>query len=121
MTSPVGRWHGLIIDCPDPDRLATFYQRLLAMIRVQNEPDWVVIGDAPDRPGVAFQRVNDFLPPQWPDPGHPQQMHFDVRVDDLDTAEQQVLGMGAQRLTGGGDRFRVFTDPAGHPFCLVSF
>jgi hypothetical protein len=27
--------------------------------------------------------------------------------------------LGASRLNAGGERFRVFTDPAGHPFCLI--
>jgi catechol 2,3-dioxygenase-like lactoylglutathione lyase family enzyme len=115
----IGRWHGLIIDCPEPSTLASFYAELLGMIRVQDEPDWVVIGDAPDRPGVAFQRVVDYCPPRWPDPQHPAHMHFDVRVDDLERAEQEVLALGAERLPGGGERFRVFADPVGHPFCLV--
>ncbi|MEU4691578.1 VOC family protein [Actinoplanes sp. NPDC023714] len=115
----IGRWHGLVIDCPDPSALADFYQRLLGMQRVQDEGDWVVIGDAPDRPGVAFQRVADHRAPSWPDPGTPQQMHFDVRVDSLDDAEQQVIALGATRLAGGNDRFRVFADPVGHPFCLI--
>lgn len=114
----VGRWHGLVIDCPDPGQLASFYERLLGMIRVQDEPDWVVIGDAPDRPGVAFQRSPGHAPPAWPDPQGAQQMHLDVRVENLDTAEAEVLESGARRL-GGGERFRVFADPAGHPFCLV--
>ncbi|HEX6074198.1 MAG TPA: hypothetical protein VFZ32_02915 [Micromonosporaceae bacterium] len=26
--------------------------------------------------------------------------------------------LGASRLDGDGKRFRVFVDPAGHPFCL---
>lgn len=114
----IGRWHGLVVDCPDPDRLALFYQELLGMIRVQEEADWVVIGDAPDRPGLAFARAADFQPPSWPDPAVPQQMHVDVRVADLDVGEQQVLERGARRLPGGGASFRVFADPAGHPFCL---
>ncbi|HEX9525873.1 MAG TPA: VOC family protein [Streptosporangiaceae bacterium] len=116
----IGRWHGLVIDCPDPSSLAEFYQELLGMQRVQDEHDWVVIGDAPDRPGVAFQRAPDLHPPQWPDPEHPQQLHFDVRVSDLDQGETAVLALGARRLSGGGAQFRVFSDPAGHPFCLVS-
>jgi catechol 2,3-dioxygenase-like lactoylglutathione lyase family enzyme len=115
----IGRWHGLIIDCPDPHALAAFYQELLGMQLVQDDGDFVVIGDAADRPGVAFQRVAHARPPRWPDPQYPQQMHFDVRVDDLDRAEQGVLALGASRLPGGGERFRVFADPAGHPFCLV--
>lgn len=115
----IGRWHGLIIDCPDPDALAGFYQELLGMQRVYAEGDWVVIGDAPDRPGVAFQRIADFAPPRWPDPAHPQQMHLDVRVEDIEQAEPQVLALGATRLPGGGETFRVYADPVGHPFCLV--
>ena len=50
----IGRLHGIVIDCEDPDALATFYESLLSMRRVQDEGDWVVIGDAPDRPGIAF-------------------------------------------------------------------
>jgi catechol 2,3-dioxygenase-like lactoylglutathione lyase family enzyme len=117
----IGRWLGLIIDCPDPSALADFYQELLGMIRVQDDGDWVVIGDAPDRPGVAFQRAADLRAPRWPDPDHPQQMHVDVRVDDLDEAESKVLALGATRLDGGGKQFRVYADPVGHPFCLVSW
>lgn len=117
----VGRWLGTIIDCPDPSALALFYEQLLGLQRIQDEPHWVVIGDAEDRPGVAFQRVSDARAPTWPDPAVPQQMHFDIKVADLDQAEREVLGLGARRLPGGGDHFRVFSDPAGHPFCLVQF
>jgi catechol 2,3-dioxygenase-like lactoylglutathione lyase family enzyme len=116
----IGRWHGLVIDCPDPRGLASFYQDLLGMQRVQDDDGWVVIGDAPDRPGLAFQLAPDLQPPRWPDPGHPQQMHLDVAVNDIDQAEEQALALGAQRLPGAGKNFRVYSDPAGHPFCLVT-
>jgi hypothetical protein len=56
---------------------------------------------------------------RWPDPQSPQQMHIDVRVEDIDAAEARPLELGARRLEGGGDQFRVYADPAGHPFCLV--
>lgn len=121
MADMIGRWHGLVIDCPDPAALAGFYQELLGMQRVQDSADWVVIGDAEDRPGVAFQRAPELRPPRWPDPGHSQQMHFDVRVPDMAEAEQKVLALGARRLAEGGSGFRVYADPAGHPFCLVVF
>jgi catechol 2,3-dioxygenase-like lactoylglutathione lyase family enzyme len=117
----IGRWHGLVIDAPDPSSLASFYERLMGMQRVQDDGDWVVIGDAPDRPGIAFQRVADHRPPRWPDPEFPQQMHVDVRVDSLDDGEREVVALGASRLPGGGERFQVYADPAGHPFCLVSW
>jgi catechol 2,3-dioxygenase-like lactoylglutathione lyase family enzyme len=116
----IGRWHGLIIDCPDPQGLASFYEALLGMIRVQDGPSWVVIGDAPDRPGIAFQAAPGHTPPCWPSAESAQQMHIDVRVEDLDTGEADVLALGAQRVGGGGESFRVYRDPAGHPFCLVA-
>ena len=46
-------------------------------------------------------------------------MHVDVLVDDLDAGEAAVLRLGATSLDAGTETFRVFTDPAGHPFCLV--
>ena len=48
----------------------------------------------------------------WPDPAHPQQVHLDVEVEDLEAAEREVLAHGASLL-------RVYADPAGHPFCLL--
>ena len=115
----IGRLHGIVIDCPDPDALASFYETLLSMRRVQDEEDWVVIGDSPDRPGVAFAKIPHYLPPTWPEGPRPQYAHFDVRVENLELAETSVLEAGATRLEGGGADFRVFADPIGRPFCLV--
>jgi catechol 2,3-dioxygenase-like lactoylglutathione lyase family enzyme len=116
----IGTWHGLIIDCPDPQALSAFYREILGMVEVQDDGDWVVIGDAPDRPGIAFQQADVYTASTWPDPAVPQQMHLDIKVDDLDEGERRVNALGARRLEGGSDTFRVFADPAGHPFCLVT-
>ena len=115
----IGRWHGLVIDCPDPQALAGFYEKLLGMVRVQDEPGWVVIGDAPDHPGVGFAQTESWQPPKWPEES--SHMHFDVRVDDRVAAGEKVLALGARRLGGGDGTFDVYADPAGHPFCLVTW
>jgi hypothetical protein len=115
----IGKWQALVIDCEEPGKLASFYQELLGMIRVQEDADWISIGDAADRPAVAFQRVDKLVPPQWPGAEHPQQMHVDVKVGDLDAGEAEVLRLGATRLPGATESFRVYADPSGHPFCLV--
>ena len=83
------------------------------------EPDWTTLEGRGTR--LAVQLAPDHVPPQWPDPAHPQQLHLDVHVDDPDEAERQVLALGARRLPDpvGAEDFRVFADPAGHPFCLV--
>jgi catechol 2,3-dioxygenase-like lactoylglutathione lyase family enzyme len=115
----IGNLHGIVIDCPDPDSLATFYQELLGMQRVQDDEDWIVIGDTPDRPGIAFARVPNYRPPTWPTGERPQYRHFDVRVADLDAAEQAALRLGATPLSREGLTSRIMADPVGHPFCLV--
>jgi predicted enzyme related to lactoylglutathione lyase len=49
-------------------------------------------------------------------------MHIDVLVHDLDEAEADVLDLGATLLEGSDKPigYRVFADPAGHRFCLVT-
>jgi hypothetical protein len=113
----IARFPVVVLDCPDPRLLAQFYGALLDW-RVQENDDWWSVhaeyGDS-----LAFQRVEDFRPPRWPGQDAPQQMHIDVVVDDLDEAEAAVLELGATKHEHQpGETFRVFLDPAGHPFCL---
>jgi len=74
---------------------------------------------APEKLSVIFQNVGTYTAPRWPDPSHPQQLHLDVQVTDVDDAERQALALGATRLAIGDGTFRVYADPVGHPFCLV--
>ena len=116
----IGRLEKTVVDCPDPRALAAFYAEVLGMRINEDSADWVVIGRESGLRELAFQRVEHWLPPHWPDPEHPQQEHLDIRVDDVDAAERAVVALGATRVHGvHEDGFRVFTDPAGHPFCLV--
>ena len=76
--------------------------------------------DSPAGATIAFQGVEDHRPPDWPGSEHPQQLHLDFDVPDLDAGEQAVLAIGATKAEHQpGTSFRVFLDPAGHPFCLV--
>jgi len=111
----IGRLHHVILDGPDPARLAEFYAELLGWPITYTSPDFVVVARDDTTSGLGFQLAPDHRPPQWPDPVHPQQIHFDVMVDDLDQAATAVLALGARRLDGE----HVYADPAGHPFCLI--
>jgi catechol 2,3-dioxygenase-like lactoylglutathione lyase family enzyme len=111
----IGRLHHVVLDCPQPATLAQFYSELLGQPITYSSADFVVVAANDASSGLAFQLAPDHRPPRWPDPAHPQQMHFDVMVDDVDTAGRQVLALGATRLSATG----VFADPAGHPFCLI--
>lgn len=117
----IGTLDVIVLDCPDPDRLADFYAAVLGMQKFSDDPDWAEVvgsGDA-SRPILAFQRVDNFAAPQWPGQVVPQQLHLDVKVDDLDEAERAVLELGATTTGSGTQTFRVYLDPAGHPFCLI--
>jgi catechol 2,3-dioxygenase-like lactoylglutathione lyase family enzyme len=112
----IGQLSTIVLDCPEPLALARFYSELLGWPITNQDDDWVDVGDG--QPRLAFQLAPDHRPPRWPDPAHPQQFHLDVRVEDVEVAEREVLAIGATRLPGGGEEFRVYADPAGHPFCL---
>lgn len=122
----IGQLRTVVIDCPDPRALAAFYSELLGVPLTEEDCDgneWVVLGGPIGRqPRIGFQKAPDLVPPAWPDPERPQQLHLDVTVTDIEAAEKAVLALGARRLPGGeesdGAGFRVYADPVGHPFCL---
>ena len=112
------------LDCPDPVRLARFYARLLGgqVVLDPDDPEWVEVVGFEGTP-LAFQRVDGYRPPEWPGQRLPQQMHLDFDVDDLDAEEERVLELGATVLERTDQlrpdtHWRVYADPAGHPFCL---
>ena len=113
----VARFPSIVIDCPDPGALAAFYGAILDW-KVDVSSDWAEVR-ADYGQCISFQQVDDYTPPAWPGQKVPQQMHLDVMVDDLDAAEAAVLDLGATRHDyQPGKTFRVYLDPAGHPFCL---
>ncbi|MFE2277331.1 VOC family protein [Streptomyces sp. NPDC059454] len=123
--APVARFRSVVLDCPDPRELAVFYAAVGGGTPVEEDPDWVVL-QIPAGPRLAFQRAPGHTPPKWPSADHDsQQFHLDFDAggtwEEVDAAEEKVLALGARVL----DRedyerkdFRVYADPAGHPFCL---
>ncbi|MFC5946971.1 VOC family protein [Pseudonocardia lutea] len=110
-------------DTRDPLGLARFYSALTGWpIRAGDEApgsDWVQL-DAGGGPTIACQLAPGHTPPDWPGDAHPQQAHLDFDVPDLDEGETRVLAIGARKHeVQPGTDFRVYLDPAGHPFCLV--
>jgi catechol 2,3-dioxygenase-like lactoylglutathione lyase family enzyme len=117
----IGSLDVVVLDCPDTRALARFYAELLGGEIVQSDEDWaeIVLPNADHRPIVAFQHVEEYHAPEWPGQRTPQQIHLDVKVDDFAVAEPAVLAIGATRTGVEEVGFRVYLDPAGHPFCLI--
>ncbi len=106
------------LECPDPAALATFWAALLGGEVAIETPDFCAV--KVDSIYLGTTRVDGYLPPTWPSPDRSQQVHLDLAVDDLDTAEAQALELGAakEQHQPSPERSRVLRDPAGHPFCL---
>src|SRR3954451_4617335 len=72
------------LDAPDAIALARFYADLLGMEVGYEGPEGALISGSGK--SLMFQQISDYNAPQWPDPGHPQQAHLDIIVEDLDAA-----------------------------------
>jgi catechol 2,3-dioxygenase-like lactoylglutathione lyase family enzyme len=115
---PAMELYAVTIDAPDASALGHFYADLLELEVGYDGPEGALV--AGGSTSVMIQKIDGYQAPQWPDPARPQQAHLDIEVDDLDAGEERALALGATRLDGGGSTFRVFADPAGHPFCLTT-
>ena len=119
--------HTYVLDCPDARALAEFYADLLGWeVDVSGaEFDWVNVlppEGVSKSFRLAFQQVENYTAPVWPDGPIPQQAHLDFRVASLSEATPIALAAGATLhpvQPGEDEGWTVFLDPAGHPFCLT--
>jgi hypothetical protein len=138
----IGWIREIVLDTPQPWRLAGFWAHLLGGTPVEWYPGWVTLEPPPHGQRLSFQGVSaqteEALPAATPPPHPPlaptppphPTVHFDVLVEDLAAAHERVLAsggtfLGAHVSPRPGPRgepvpWRVYTDPAGHPFCLVT-
>lgn len=110
----------LVLDAADIAAESAFWAMLLGGT-VAARADWhsVIVGGAV---AVGVQLAPGHQAPAWPD-SPAQQVHLDLYVEDITAAHTQVIAAGARLLRAGDDAspdggFRVYADPAGHPFCL---
>jgi hypothetical protein len=111
-----------VLDAPDAQELARFYQRLLGWQIFSDTPQWVDLAPSKDAGyNFAFATEKDYARPVWPTvQGEPQMsMHLDIEVDDLEEAVAYAVDVGAELAPyQPQEHVRVMLDPAGHPFCL---
>lgn len=102
---PTVQLRGVPLDCADPQALSAFYGALIGMSE-QFCSDELDALTGCSGVSLGFQRVFGYLPPQWPGQDVPQQLHLDLRTDDLDATEAQALQLGPTRPSelSRGDR-----------------
>ena len=106
-----GRLQAVVVNAADPPALARFWGQLLGQPVAQSGADWAQLDGS-----LAFQ--SDPAPK-----AEPNRLHLDVRVDDLEQATATAVGLGARPLSevqSGDEPWRVFADPEGNEFCLVT-
>jgi predicted enzyme related to lactoylglutathione lyase len=100
-----------MFDCVDADRVATFWQQLLAL-EDRRPRDEYVFARAASGVGFGFQQVRE--------PKHGKnRVHLDLRVDDLDRARSRVIELGGVDLPEYSGGFVVMGDPEGNELCLI--
>jgi hypothetical protein len=116
----VARLAMMSLDCADPAALARFWADLLEGTTIAVTDDVTVVQRGAVWIGTI--RVPDYAPPTWPGGVTPKHMHFDLAVRDLDEAEAEALRLGARKADHQPrpEEWRIFFDPAGHPFCLTA-
>lgn len=116
--------HVVVFDAADLGAESLFWAGVLDGAVVDDDPEFHCVFDADSRWLIGVQHAPDHTPPYWPDGEPSQQVHLDLHVDDPIDACARVVELGARPLftehdpTTGGEGFRVFADPAGHPFCI---
>ena len=114
------RLDGITVNAPDALALAEFYAEITDGV-ARGTSAWAAV--AGPNAVIAFQQVDHFRPPTWPDGSVPMQLHLDFLVEDREAAGARALAAGAARLDHqpNHDHCDVYTDPAGHPFCLSTW
>lgn len=106
------------LDCSDPSILADFWAALVGGEVAYRSDEFCAVKT--DGGWLAAVKVEHYKPPTWPDPAVPKQMHLDLKVDDLHSAQADAVRLGARVASEqpAPEKWRVLLDPAGHPFCL---
>ena len=109
-------WFSVVVDCEDPDRLATFWCAVLGYEVVSWRDGIVAVApDADAFPGIEFVRT----------PGHVRRkspIHLDLNPHDQAAEVDRLLALGARRVDvgqGPDAPWAVLCDPEDNAFCVL--
>ncbi|MEU8419548.1 VOC family protein [Micromonospora sp. NPDC048835] len=118
MTTTLGRFTGVTIDCQDPQKLADFWSAVLGGRVMESLPGWrrVIVSDG--GPVLTFQPVPE------PKVGKAR-LHVDIAVADVGEAVDRIGTLGG-RWTGERHDYPegavlVMADPENNEFCVVQY
>lgn len=118
MTESVASLAMLTLDTDDPEKAVAFWAGVLGWEIAHSSADYAML-TGPSH-ALGFGRVEDYVPPAWPNEQGSKQFHLDLAVPDIVAAEAKCVDLGATVPDEQpGETWRVLLDPSGHPFCLT--
>lgn len=113
----------LVLDCHDPERLASFWCAVLDYVVLDRADDDVEIGPAAvgfggPQPTIVLSRADEPKRAKL-------RLHIDVNATDRDQAAEleRLLAIGARQVDigqTGDESWHVLADPEGNEFCLLA-
>jgi predicted enzyme related to lactoylglutathione lyase len=107
----------VVLDCSDPQKLATFWSGALDYRLLGSTDQYVVLVPKEGvKPPLIFQLV--------PEPKNGKnRMHIDILTDDIEREAARLEELGARRLDPAakeehGTRWIPMVDPEGNEFCV---
>ena len=105
----------IVIDCADPEALAEFWAEALGYDKLgMFDAYYVLLARTREHPPVILQRVPE------PKTGKAR-IHFDLRVDDIESEARRLEALGARRVDigqGVHPGWIAMADPEGNEFCV---
>jgi predicted enzyme related to lactoylglutathione lyase len=110
-----------MIDCADAERARDFYANFMGWEKIIAH-DSLALKTFNGLIILFVETDVPYVPPVWPEePGKQQkQMHLDFMADDLRSAADRAIRLGATKAAAqyGGEHHITMLDTEGHPFCL---
>jgi hypothetical protein len=112
----------LVLDCHEPERLASFWCEVLGYVELERVDESIEIGPpgtgfGGPQPTIIFDRTDE------PKRGK-LRLHIDVNATDRDQPAEleRLLAAGAKPVDvgqTGAESWHVLADPEGNEFCLL--
>jgi catechol 2,3-dioxygenase-like lactoylglutathione lyase family enzyme len=110
----------VVLDCLDPDALASFWAEALGYRLVDRADGYRILAPADGEPAGPVL----ILQPVPEGRSGKNRMHLDVHPDDPKAHIRLLESLGAQRLgapiAAYGVEWQTMADPEGHEFCIVA-
>jgi len=117
------RWESVVVDCADPDRVATFWQEALGWRRTHQATDGdLEIIIQPTTGGPADGAGPELLFCRAPEAkAGKNRLHLDLRPGDQSAEVARLEALGATRVDigQGEESWVVMADPEGNEFCVL--